>query len=236
MPTIRDAGLSEAEAGELEEEDLVDFSLTNKADDALDQYRVRRLTKKAFGLLARADHAEQRKPSIIFRILKGVALLLLVVIPGIFISLNQFNPNLVISSVRTPDSKFESEGRLELRNNGNFSITGLKPTWHQVRMSIRSLNLEADSVEDGVSGIARLSNGETVFIPILPSTYTKQATEVTQCQYNLKIKFRQQLLFIKSSEMERNWKVSLRKPGNAPSQWDITPIDPQPSRKATQSR
>jgi hypothetical protein len=56
-PSLREAGLTEKETEELDQEKLVEFIIVADVGDDLDRYRIARLTRKAFGILSRAGPA-----------------------------------------------------------------------------------------------------------------------------------------------------------------------------------
>jgi len=157
--------------------------------------------------------------------LKLIGVSSLVGIIGIFVALNQLRPNLVIAGVPNPDSRFESEARLEFVNNGTFILEDFHMSWQHVHLHVGINDINIGTIDNTAdSYIGRLSPKESVRIPALPSTETTRAMSFSECSYVLKITFKQSFLFFRSGKLKRSWDISLRNPGNSVSQWDIKPL------------
>lgn len=143
----------------------------------------------------------------------------------ILIFLNSLRPNLVLGAVRNPDARFESEARIEIKNNGTWDLVDLFRNKSDIHVKMEGTTITRGSSEyGGIDFAPKLSPGESIFVPIVPYTHMGMAGEVNECHYQLKVRFRQKILSVFTTwEMEKRWFITLRKPGNAASQWDVIP-------------
>jgi hypothetical protein len=169
--------------------------------------------KKATDPISRNSHA---------RIIKGLVYSVPLGVIALLVGLNQFSPNLVFTSVSNPTPAFPSEARLQFKNSAAFPLRNLRFAWRKVELEMGPIEIKSGDFENNADGIS-LSAGESTSLDALPSTIVDDAVKVKGCSYLLEATFSQRYLFIPGPKTTKTWKVALRSPINAPSQWDVTP-------------
>ena len=150
--------------------------------------------------------------------LLGVSVVSLI---GLYLAFIGLLPEIVIDGVVDKSRNFNSESKLEIKNNGRLSALEIRADTHSLCVKMGGLVMNnCSAINCGPPVASKLSSGERTEMTIRPGLGLDQGAKFERYSYDLTLNYYARLLIFKKV-FAKTWHIELRNFGNEYS-WDVT--------------
>ena len=140
---------------------------------------------------------------------------------GLYAAWIAFPPELVVESVVDKSTKFNSESRIKLKNNGKLPALEVQADATDICAEIGGMTMKDCGFMNGPKIFPRLAGGESTELSVSPGIHFGNAVQISAFSYRLTLKYRAKLFLFKRS-LSKTWTVELRNFEDGFS-WHVTP-------------